>query len=151
MKTVFPPFVFRRMLCLFAFLSLGLAWAQSLLELNIGMYRIEAEVAFTPQSRAQGLMHRKEMAAHHGMLFVFPESAIHCMWMKNTDLPLAVAFLDEQGTILNIEEMQPHTETSHCAAKAARYALEMNKGWFKRINLGAGSLINGVSKAPAGR
>lgn len=126
------------------------AQATSFFELSAGMYRIEVEVAATPASRAQGLMHRKQMPEQRGMLFVFPESAIHCMWMKNTLLPLAVAFLDEQGTILNVEEMQPQTENNHCAAKPARYALEMNAGWFKRRGLAAGTAINGVLKAPRG-
>lgn len=96
-------------------------------------------------------MYRRQMAEHRGMLFSFPQAASHCMWMKNTLLPLSVAFLDEHGSIINIEEMQPQTENNHCAARPARYALEMNAGWFKRHGLGAGATINGVNKAPRGR
>ena len=111
-----------------------------------GMHHIEAELAATPDSRASGLMYRRSLPVQHGMLFVFPVAAKHCMWMRNTYLPLAVAFLDEQGAIINVEEMEPQTESSHCALKPARYALEMNAGWFKNRGLDAGFRIVGVSK-----
>lgn len=118
------------------------------MELQAGFHRIEAEVANSPQTRAQGLMHRTAMALQHGMLFVFTENASHCMWMKNTNLPLAVAFLDESGKILNVEEMQPHSEMNHCAARPARYALEMNAGWFARRGIKRGDFIGGIERAP---
>jgi uncharacterized membrane protein (UPF0127 family) len=123
----------------------------SLLELFAGMHRIEAEVAATFDSRMAGLMKRTVMAPQRGMLFVFPEAAKHCMWMRNTLLPLSVAFLDEQGKIINVEDMQPQSDDNHCAAKPARYALEMNLGWFKSRGLGAGFPITGIDKAPSGR
>lgn len=128
------------------------AMAQALprMELQAGFHRIEAEVAHTPPSRAQGLMHRREMAVQHGMLFVFTENAQHCMWMKNTHLPLAVAFIDTAGRILNIEEMQPQSEQNHCAAQPARYALEMNAGWFAQRGLKRGDTIGGIERAPRG-
>ncbi|MBS0553927.1 MAG: DUF192 domain-containing protein, partial [Proteobacteria bacterium] len=85
-------------------------------ELGVGMYRIEAEVASTFQARQTGLMNRKMMPLQRGMVFVFPEDAIHCMWMRNTFLPLSVAFLDAKGRVLNVEDMQPQTEDNHCAA-----------------------------------
>jgi uncharacterized membrane protein (UPF0127 family) len=85
------------------------------------------------------------------MLFVFPETDKHCMWMRNTLLPLSVAFLDEKGRIINVEDMQPRTENNHCAAKPARYALEMNLGWFKARGLGQGFAILGIEKTPSGR
>lgn len=119
-------------------------------ELSAGMYRIEVEVAATPQNRQLGLMNRREMAAQHGMVFVFTEDARHCMWMKNTLLPLSVAFLDARGRILNIEDMKPQTEDSHCASGAARFALEMNQGWFRERGLKAGDSIRGVERLPAG-
>lgn len=119
-------------------------------ELSAGMYRIEVEVAATPQNRQLGLMNRREMAAQHGMVFVFTEDARHCMWMKNTLLPLSVAFLDARGRILNIEDMKPQTEDSHCAGGAARFALEMNQGWFRERGLKAGDSIRGVERLPAG-
>ena len=138
------------------FISIAVpGWAQQpqlpLLELSAGMHRIEAEVAATPESRQTGMMLRTSMPSHRGMLFVFTDSAKHCMWMRNTLVPLSVAFLDEKCRILNVEEMQPKTEDNHCAAKPARYALEMNLGWFRSRGLGAGFAIGGIDKAPAGR
>ena len=118
------------------------------MELTVGMYRIEAEVAANQGNRMQGLMNRRAMAPQQGMLFVFTENNRHCMWMRNTLLPLSVAFLDEQGQILNIEDMEPQTENSHCAAKPARFALEMNKGWFAQKGIKPGSKLNGIEKAP---
>ncbi len=122
-----------------------------LLELFAGMHRIEAEVAATSDSRQVGMMQRTIMPPQRGMLFVFPEVAKHCMWMRNTLLPLSVAFLDESGRIINVEDMQPKTENNHCSTKPARYALEMNLGWFRSRGLGAGFSIAGIEKAPSGR
>lgn len=121
-----------------------------IVELFAGMHRIEAEVAATPQSRQIGLMHRSFMAPQRGMLFVFTESLPHCMWMRNTLLPLSVAFLDEKGSIINVEDMQPKTEVNHCASRPARYALEMNLGWFRSRGLGSGATLTGIEKAGAG-
>ena len=118
------------------------------LELTAGFYRIEAEVAADQPNRMQGLMQRRSMAANQGMLFVFPQTERHCMWMRNTLLPLSVAFLDEQGSILNIENMKPQTEDNHCAAGPARFALEMNIGWFASKGLKPGRRISGIDKAP---
>ncbi len=120
-------------------------------ELGAGMYRIEAELAHTDMTRQIGLMNRTAMPAHRGMIFVFPQDARHCMWMKNTLIPLSVAFLDADGRILNIERMLPQTENSHCAADRARYALEMNADWFSSRKIGAGERIRGVERLPAGR
>lgn len=113
------------------------------------MYLIKAEVASGFGSRMQGLMFREKMAANDGMLFVFPERERQCMWMKNTLLPLSVAFIDEAGVILNVENMKPQTEDSHCSAGPARYALEMNLGWFKARNIKPGLKITGLEKAGA--
>lgn len=118
------------------------------MELNAGFHRIEAEVAADQGSRMQGLMERRSMPANQGMLFVFPQKDRHCMWMRNTFLPLSVAFLDEQGRILNIEDMKPQTENNHCAASPARFALEMNLGWFANKGFKTGMQISGVEKAP---
>jgi uncharacterized membrane protein (UPF0127 family) len=115
-------------------------------ELTVGMYRIEAEVAATGPNREVGLMNRKSMPQQHGMVFVFSQPWKHCMWMRNTLLPLSVAFLDEKGVIINIEDMQPHTENNHCAERNARYALEMNLGWFKSRGFGPGTPIAGVER-----
>ena len=121
------------------------------MELNAGIHLIRAEVADTFESRAQGLMFRKYLGPNQGMLFVFPQAEPHCMWMKNTLIPLSVAFLDAQGKIVSIAEMQPQTETSHCAAAPAKFALEMSGGWFKGKGLKAGVTVRGLVKAPAAR
>ncbi|MFC5768956.1 DUF192 domain-containing protein [Thauera sinica] len=122
-----------------------------LAELGAGMYRIEAEVVNTFQTRQTGLMNRQTMPPQRGMVFVFPEDAMHCMWMRNTYLPLSVAFLDAQGRVLNVEDMQPQTEDNHCAAGAARYALEMNIGWFRERGVKPGDTIRGIGRLPAAR
>ncbi len=147
---MFIKYILSTLLLLFALPTVA---QQSLpvLELFAGMHRVEAEVASTLESRMTGLMQRRQMPTQRGMLFVFPEVGQHCMWMRNTYLPLSVAFLDEKGRIINIEDMQPQTEDNHCAAKPARYALEMNIGWFKTRGLGAGFALSGIEKAPAGR
>lgn len=121
------------------------------IELFAGMHRIEAELAASPESRQIGLMHRRYMAPQRGMLFVFPDVAKHCMWMRNTLLPLTVAFLDESGRIINIEDMQPQTEENHCAVKPARYALEMNLGWFRSRGFAPGLPLAGLDMAGAPR
>ena len=118
------------------------------MELSAGFHRIEAEVAANQENRALGLMHRKSMGSNQGMLFVFPVAARHCMWMRNTFLPLSVAFLDANGLILDIEDMEPQTEDNHCAAAPARFALEMNKGWFAGKGIKPGQRIGGVEKSP---
>jgi hypothetical protein len=119
-----------------------------MMELTAGIHRIEAEVAANNATRMQGLMNRKAMATQRGMLFVFDRDAQHCMWMKNTFLPLSVAFIDATGKILNIEDMQPHSEDNHCAAQPARYALEMNVGWFAQRGIKRGDRIGGIDRAP---
>ena len=127
------------------------AWAQSampVMELSAGFHRIEAEVAANDQNRQVGLMNRKAMPVQRGMLFVFTHENTHCMWMRNTLLPLSVAFLDEDGKIINIEDMQPQTEDNHCARRPARYALEMNLGWFAQRGIKPGVKLGGLDKAP---
>jgi uncharacterized protein len=140
----------RLLIALLLLAQVAAAGAQPLplLELTAGFHRIEAEVAANNAARMQGLMQRKSMAPQRGMLFVFDHDAQHCMWMKNTFLPLSVAFIDETGKILNIEDMQPHSEDNHCAAKPARYALEMNIGWFAQRGIKRGDRIGGIDKAP---
>ncbi|WP_083384141.1 MULTISPECIES: DUF192 domain-containing protein [Cupriavidus] len=118
------------------------------IQLTAGMYAIQTEVAATPESREIGLMYRKTMPASHGMLFVFEQKAGNCFWMKNTDLPLSIAFLADDGTIVNIEDMAPQTEDNHCPRAAVRYALEMNQGWFKQKGIKAGARIGGLPRAP---
>jgi uncharacterized membrane protein (UPF0127 family) len=107
------------------------------------MHVIQAEVAASPQERAIGLMHRKSMPANNGMLFVFEEAQPQCFWMKNTLLPLSIAFLDDAGQVVNIADMKPLDESSHCSAKPVRFALEMNQGWFAKRGIKAGSKLGG--------
>jgi uncharacterized membrane protein (UPF0127 family) len=136
---------------------LALAFASSasaqlpVIQLSAGMHLVRAEVAADFASRMQGLMHRESLAPNAGMLFVFDESAAHCMWMKNTLIPLSVAFLDASGTIINIADMQPHSEQSHCAAAPAVFALEMTRGWFAQRGVKAGSKLAGLERFAARR
>ncbi len=119
-------------------------------ELNAGIHLIHAELAATESARVLGLMYRDQLAPNHGMLFVFDERAPHCMWMRNTPLALSVAFLDDDGSIANVEEMKPATDTTHCARHPVRYALEMEAQWFSRHGLQAGGRLQGISGvAPA--
>ena len=146
--------MFRLSCGVFFLLALVSGWARAagnVIELSAGMHRIEAEVAADPDGRAKGLMFRESMPPSHGMLFVFNQMATHCMWMRNTLLPLSVAFLDEEGRIINIADMKPQTETNHCAAKPARFALEMNAGWFSRRAVNAGMRVSGIERAPQPR
>ena len=125
-----------------------MAQSMPVMELRAGFHRIEAEVAATDQNRQLGLMNRKSMPLQRGMLFVFNHENTHCMWMRNTLLPLSVAFMDASGTIINIEDMQPQTEENHCARRPARFALEMNLGWFAQRGIKPGTKLNGIDKAP---
>ena len=113
--------------------------------------RLIVEVASTDDQRSQGLMNRRMLPANRGMLFVFPERAIHGMWMMNTYVPLSVAFMDEHGVIINIEDMQPQTRDSHMAARPARYALEANLGWYRKHGIKPGDRVEGLEQAPPGR
>jgi uncharacterized membrane protein (UPF0127 family) len=116
------------------------------IRLSAGIHLITAEVAASDPSRTRGLMFRESLAPNHGMLFVFDQKAIHCMWMRNTLLPLSVAFVDDDGTIVNIEDMAPRTETSHCARRPVRFALEMEKGWFAKRGIGPGATLAGLPR-----
>lgn len=118
------------------------------IELTAGIHLIRAEVANTLESRTQGLMFRKYLGPNEGMLFVFPQAEPQCFWMKNTLIPLSIAFLDAKGSIVSTDEMQPMTETPHCAAGPAKFALEMTAGWFAAKGLKAGSALRGLDKAP---
>jgi uncharacterized membrane protein (UPF0127 family) len=139
-----------------AVVSLGLASTALLgaerlaqIELRIGKHKVVAETAATEPARTLGLMHRKQpLANDHGMLFVFTESGFHSMWMQNTYIPLSVAFLDSSGVILNIADMTPLTTTAHTAAGFAKFALEMNQGWFATRGIGPGVKVEGLQVAP---
>jgi uncharacterized membrane protein (UPF0127 family) len=119
--------------------------------LSLGSGALEVQVASDQSQRAQGLMHRTAMPANQGMLFAYPAPAYFCMWMKNTKIPLSVAFIDAQGKVINIADMVPQTETNHCTERNATYALEVNRGWFTRHGVTAGSQIIGLERAPQGK
>ena len=118
--------------------------------LTAGIHRIQAEVADTPQKRQLGLMGREKLGPNEGMLFVFEDQAVHCFWMKNTPLPLSIAFIGNDGAVVNIADMTPFSEDTHCPSKPVRYALEMTQGWFGHKGIVAGSRIGGLPVRPAG-
>ena len=125
------------------------AWAQNApqslpqVRLNAGIHNINAELAATPEQREIGLMFRSAMAPNDGMLFVFERPGQQCFWMKNTLLPLSIAFVADDGSIVNIDDMKPQTLDSHCSVQPVRYVLEMNKGWFAKKGIKAGSRLEG--------
>lgn len=131
-------------LCLSAAAQSGPQPHLQTVDLSAGMFRIKAEVAATDEQREIGLMLRKDMAPHEGMLFVFDDEAVHCFWMKNTLLPLSIAFIADDGTVVTIADMAPQTTESHCPAKPVRYALEMNQGWFAKHSIKPGFRLGGA-------
>jgi uncharacterized membrane protein (UPF0127 family) len=120
-------------------------------ELSIKDQRLVAEVAATEATRTTGLMHRFSLQPDHGMLFVFKEPQLQAFWMKNTYVPLSIAFIGVDGRILNIADMAPQTESTHPSRGAALFALEMRKGWFAQHGIGAGEFVAGLERAPKAR
>ena len=112
-------------------------------KLASGMHRLDVQIAATPEQRQIGLMFRKDMPQHEGMIFVFDQPATQCFWMKNTLIPLSAAFVSDDGTVVNIEDMKPLALDAHCSAQPVRYVLEMNKGWFAKKGIKAGSKLQG--------
>jgi uncharacterized membrane protein (UPF0127 family) len=133
-------------------LMLGLiplpAAAQAMLlpttELSIAQKTVYAEVAATDESRAYGLMNRAALLPDHGMLFVFERQDVQCFWMKNTPLPLSIAFIDSNGIILNVADMQAQSESVHCPVGPILFALEMEQGWFAQNKIKAGQKVTGL-------
>jgi uncharacterized protein len=145
------------MTCVKLFLALALAAFSALagaqtgpqprlrtIDLQAGIHIIKTELAITPEQQATGMMFRKEMGTNEGMLFVNEEAGVRCFWMRNTLIPLSIAFIADDGSIVNIADMEPRSEKSHCSAQPVRYALEMNVGWFAKRGLKAGSRITGA-------
>jgi uncharacterized protein len=146
------PQIRRKLLTCALVFCASYGWAQEEPQMNlkrvalgVGMHRIDAQVAITPEQRQIGLMWRKTMPAHEGMLFVFEQPSQQCFWMKSTLLPLTAAFVDDDGTIVNLVDMKPQTLDPHCSAKPVRYVLEMNQGWFAKKNIKAGTKITGIA------
>jgi uncharacterized membrane protein (UPF0127 family) len=111
--------------------------------LSAGIHQMDIQVALTPEQHQIGLMYRSEMPQNEGMLFVFQAPSKQCFWMKNTILPLTAAFVADDGSIVNLEDMKAQTTDSHCSLKPVRYVLEMNQGWFSKKGLKAGSKLVG--------
>jgi uncharacterized protein len=145
----FTPLLRRLCLCV-VLCGVGSAHAQTpqpklpAITLNAGIHLIRAELAQSPQERMIGLMFRPSMPVNEGMLFAFEEPGVQCFWMKNTLLPLSAAFVADDGRIVNIEDMQPRSEASHCSAKPVRFVLEMNQGWFAQRGIKPGSKLQGA-------
>ena len=112
-------------------------------KLSAGMHQIDAQVASTPEQRSTGLMFRKEIPRHEGMIFVFEQPSVQCFWMMNTLLPLTAAFIKDDGTIVNLADKKPKTTDSHCSSGPVRFVLEMNQGWFAKKGVKAGSRLTG--------
>lgn len=141
-------FVSALLLC--CLLALQPAWGADI-ALRVGRHTIHAEIAATPEGRASGLMQRSQLCANCGMLFVFPRAGKHEFWMKNTLLPLSIAFISADGRILSIAEMQAGATDIHRPQGEALYALEMNRGWFARNGVRPGDKVQGLMQAPQGR
>jgi len=145
-------FVIRLLLLAAITLAVPAAHAQMPeIPLTVAGHKLTVEVADSDATRMQGLMHRRILPENRAMLFVFREVTHHAMWMKNTYIPLSVAFLDERGVIINIADMQPQTSDTHAAAKPAKYALEVNQGWFAKRKIKPGARIEGLERAPPAR
>lgn len=126
--------------------SQGLAWSQSArlpqTVIHVGAHIVQVEVASTPASRQRGLKGRADLLDGHGMLFVFDATDVHCFWMKDTPLPLSIAFVSAQGQIVSIADMQPYSETAHCPSEPVRYALEVPQGWLAKIGVRSGDQVS---------
>ena len=139
----------RAVVALLITLASGLGVAQEApqqlpaIRLSTGMHVLQVMVAQTPEQLSTGLMFRKTMGTNDGMLFVFDEPRQQCFWMKNTLLPLSIAFIDDTGTVANVDDMKPQTLDSHCSTKPVRFVLEMNVGWFDKRGIKAGSKFQG--------
>jgi uncharacterized protein len=116
--------------------------------LSAGMHQIDAQVAQTPEQRTIGLMNRREMPQREGMLFVFEQPSVQCFWMKNTLLPLTAAFVADDGTVVNLADMKPQSNDSHCSDRPVRYVLEMNQGWFAKKGIKPGDKLAGKPFRP---
>ncbi|MBT8545907.1 DUF192 domain-containing protein [Polynucleobacter paneuropaeus] len=141
-----------RLFCIVAFAAIASSANAQLniglrtIQMKVGIYSIQAEVADSPDLREVGLMNRTSLLTNSGMLFIFEQKAGNCFWMKNTKLPLSIAFIADDGKIVNIEEMQADTTNNHCPKAPIRYALEMNKGWFSERVIVPGNTIQGLPK-----
>ena len=134
------------LLAVIACLALGTVHAAELptATLTIGTHKLTAEIATTPDQRSVGLMNRFSLKPDHGMLFIFEKNEPLAFWMRNTYIPLSIAFIAPDGRIVNIEDMKPQTDESHWSKGPALYALEMKKGWFAERGIGPGAIVKGI-------
>ena len=147
MTSIKPLFIAATLVALF---SAGAAGAQTgpqprlkTVPLTAGMHVIQAELAVTPEQQQIGMMFRRSMGTNEAMLFIETRPTVRCFWMRNTLIPLSIAFLADDGTVVNVAEMKPQSDESHCSARPVRYALEMNEGWFDKRGIKPGSRIRG--------
>ena len=119
----------------------GSGRAYDVVQLDIGDNSILVEVACDHKSRQRGLMYRDKLADRQGMLFIFRKAEYRGFWMKNTKIPLAIAYIGDNGDILQIEQMKPHDEESTKSKHKVRFVLEMNSGWFARNGVKVGDVI----------
>ena len=113
------------------------------IDITAGIHIIKTELAVTPEQQQTGMMFRRVMGTNEGMLFVNDEPGVRCFWMRNTLLPLTIAFIADDGTIVNLADMDAQSEASHCSARPVRFALEVNRGWFAKRGLKAGLRLQG--------
>ncbi|MBN2801423.1 MAG: DUF192 domain-containing protein [Deltaproteobacteria bacterium] len=109
--------------------------------IGVGPVSLTVEVADDEEERAIGLMHRDSMPEEHGMLFIYPDERVRNFWMKNTRIPLSIAFADAEGRIVRIADMRPLDTSTTSSLHPARYALEVNKGWFERHGVKKGDQL----------
>ena len=135
---------------LLIWLGCGSGFAQSAPQMGLertqlmaGMHRLDVQLAQTQEQRQIGLMWRKDMPQHEGMLFIFDQASTQCFWMRNTLIPLTAAFLEDDGTIVNLADMKPLSDDSHCSTKPVRFVLEMNQGWFAKRQIKPGFKLGG--------
>ena len=118
----------------------------SKVKIEIGTKTLIAEIAETDEEQEEGLMHRDTLAKDHGMLFLFEDGSTPCFWMKDTKIPLSIAFINKENTIVKIEDMQPLTENEHCSGSPIVLGLEVNQSWFKENNIKAGDKILSIKR-----
>ena len=131
---------------LFGITTFPAAYANPDATLTIKNHKISVEIADTEATRSKGLMFRKHLETNHGMLFVFDKPELEAMWMQNTYIPLSVAFIDDKGVIVNIENMAPLTRELHESNSRVLYALEMNVDWFKKNGIKASEKVIGLDQ-----
>lgn len=112
--------------------------------LDVGTHRISAELAEEPADRNRGLMFRESLPEDHGMLFVFPDERPRGFWMRNTKIPLSIAYLDSHGRIVRIADLEPHDERPVPSGRPAQFALEMRRDWFRDHAVFEGDLVRGL-------